>query len=72
MPSLKYFIKAFKRANERDNEYYSKTKKLHTGLTKVLIFSNSLSKKINHRIVRIMFQKISAMYMDLKHKETVQ
>ena len=72
MSYLNYFLKADKRANEREDNYYSKIKKLHTGLVKVLILSNSRAKKINPRIVRIMFHKIAAMYMDLKHKETLQ
>ena len=72
MPHFKYCCEVIKRINERENEHEIQTRKSCRGLVKVSSLSNNRAMYSDPRLGWIMFHKISAMYRDLKHQETLQ
>ena len=70
--SMRYRREVNKRVNKKEDDHEDQKRKSRAGLVKVSRLSNTQASQSGHMLAWIMFHKISEMYRDMKHKETLQ
>ena len=69
---MRYLREVIKRVNKNEDAHEDQKQKSCTGLVNVYRLRNTRVSQSDTRLAWIWFHKISAMYRDLKHQDTLQ